>query len=58
VAYKSPAGGLATIPEKFYMQLRFFTFQPVNTEYMEIQYNNDRGAGGVPQPRPSQPYFL
>lgn len=35
LAYKTPlSSNISEWPKKFYFQLRFFTFQPVMTEYL------------------------
>jgi len=48
ISYKTPNGGLVRVPQKFYFQMRFFTFQPIMTDYMGLQYGADQGPGGIP----------
>ena len=58
ISYKTPMGTVKQLPQKFYFQMRFFTFQPIMTSYMGIQAGQDVSARGVPSLKPGVPYFL
>lgn len=41
LAYKAPmAKNLQDWPKKFYFQMRFFTFQPIMTDYLQIHFGH------------------
>lgn len=41
VAFKTPRSNIWNVPSRFYCVLRFFTFQPIMTDYMSINAGED-----------------
>lgn len=60
LAYKTPlSANINDWPKKFYFQLRFFTFQPVMTDYLQVHYGHGSGITNENQPLINgQSYFL